>query len=214
MIRVAPSPEPPEFNAEVRIPGGRALLELADKPSGRTAGRPHSAVTTSCARIPSGSLPAYWRRCLPQLRTAYHGICAYAGMRIHAITGTSTADHFVAKSASNGLAYEWANYRLACPLMNARKSNHELVLDPFEVSDDWFDMEFVFFQVRPASHLAADLVDRIETTITQLGLNDEIFLEQREEYFTDYMSGNPTSWLRREAPFMHAQLHRAGKLRR
>ena len=49
----------------------------------------------------------------------------------------------VAKSMRWDQVYEWANYRLACSLMNARKDAIASVLDPFEIEDGWFALELV-----------------------------------------------------------------------
>jgi len=211
MLHVAPEPEPSAFNAAVRIPGGRALLERAGKASDRTTNR-YRKVADSCDGIPARKLPPLWRACLPDLYSAYLGICSYAGMRINRVTGTGTADHYLPKDASNGLAYEWSNYRLACPLLNARKGNAADVLDPFDVQDDWFEMEFTFIQVRPRPGLSGRDAESVQATIDRLGLNSAEFLAEREAFVQHYADGNTEQWLRAEAPFVYHQMYRAGVL--
>jgi hypothetical protein len=54
------------------------------------------------------------------------------------------------------LAYEWSNYRHAIGRVNGCKGNlDDLVLDPFEVEDDWFAIQIPDLQLV--------LTDRIRT---------------------------------------------------
>ena len=55
----------------------------------------------------------------------------------------------VARSMRWDQVYEWRNYRLACSLMNARKGAVASVLDPFEIEDGWFAIEFVVTRHAP-----------------------------------------------------------------
>ena len=116
MIHVAPKDEPPDFDERVRQPGLKAL-ERGDNP-----------------------LPAYWRRCLDDLYRQYDRICAYACVLIPPVTRGRSVEHFAPKKKHRDHTYEWDNYRLVCSVMNSRKWEFEDVLDPFEISDEWFQM--------------------------------------------------------------------------
>ena len=51
-------------------------------------------------------------------------------------------EHFAPKKKHPDHAYIWENYRLVCTVMNSRKRDFENVLDPFEVEDGWFQIQF------------------------------------------------------------------------
>ena len=105
--------------------------------------------------------------------------------------------------------YEWDNYRLACALMNARKSNVEQVLDPFEVQDGWFALELYEFQVVPGVGLSRDVEGEVTNTIERLQLNDSLCRETRREYAEDYWCQEiEWSYLERHAPFVARELDR------
>ncbi|MBI5833934.1 MAG: hypothetical protein HZB16_16700 [Armatimonadetes bacterium] len=182
MIRVKPAPEPPSFDERVRQPGLAQLPEL----------KPH------------------WRRCLPDLLAAYQHICAYSCFYIHPVAGARTVEHFGPKSASPELAYEWSNYRLVCSLMNSRKQAFDDVLDPFEIENGWFVLDFVNFEVHPDVELAIDHA-AIQATIDRLGLNDAPCPSTRQQEYEMYERGD-ASWrhLCRVSPFVAAEVERQG----
>ena len=103
---------------------------------------------------------------------AYDQICAYMTVYIEKVTGAATVDHMIPRSVEWRQVYEWDNYRLACSLMNSRKNDAIGVLDPFHVKSGWFELEFVSFQVKPATTLSASIRNRVEKTIARLRLND------------------------------------------
>lgn len=200
MIRVEPAREPDDFDDRVRQPGARAL------------------------RARRKDLPTHWRRCLPQLRAAYDDTCACLGMRIHPATGAATVDHFVPKSKTPKLAYEWSNFRLAAQAMNTNKGAHRDVLDPFVIQDGWFVLDVGTFKVLPGPGLGAARRKQIRETIDRLKLNDATFCQAREEYHDRYLGlaepvrgaerePLPFSWLRAECPFVASELARLGRLR-
>lgn len=185
MIRVEPQPEPNDFEASVRQPGLAALAESPEK------------------------LPPYWRRCLDDLHAAYRGICAYACIYIDKVTGGRSVEHFVAKSSDPQLTYEWSNFRLACSLVNSRKGSFDDVLDPFEVEDGWFELEFSFLQIYPSPALDPTQQRRVQDTIDRLGLCNKECCDARAEYFDDYVAGHITfSYLERKCPFVAQELTR------
>ena len=203
MIRVTPAPEPETFDESVRQPGLRALEELANR-----------HYSGSKAAIPAGKFPPHWRKSLNDLLESYRRICSYLCLYIPRGTGARSVDHMVAKSLAWEHAYEWRNYRLACSLMNARKGDAVSVLDPFEVEDEWFVLELVAFQVRPADGLADPIAVAVEDTIKRLRLNDDECCGAREEYAEEYWNGCVTfDHLRRHAPFVASELRRQNRLR-
>ncbi len=190
MIRVEPQPEPPDFEDRVRQPG---LQALAENPT---------------------SMPPYWRRCLGDLYVAYSGICAYACIYIDRVTGGRTVDHFVAKSSDPTVAYEWSNYRLACSLVNSRKGAFDDVLDPFEIADGWFVLEFSFLQIYPCPDLDRALQQKVQETIDRLRLGDKEFLDARAAYYDDYIGGHiDLAYLELKCPFVAKEVRRQGLVR-
>lgn len=187
MIHVEARPEPPSFDADVRQPGERALREgVVD-------------------------LPPHWRKCIPDLLREYSRICAYSCLYIPRVTGSSTVEHYAPKSKARELAYEWSNYRLVCSLMNSRKNDFEDVLDPFEIGDDWFELEFLFMQVRPAAHLDEVTSKRIDETIKRLKLNDEECCAARAEWYEDWKKeGLSAEFMQSRSPFIYREALRQG----
>jgi len=179
VIHVQAQPEPESFDAQIRVPGKKAL----------DAGK--------------HPLPDYWRRCLPDLRDAYDEICAYSCFRIPEVVGSKSVEHFAAKSQAPELAYEWSNYRLVCSLMNSCKREFEDVLDPFEVGDDWFELEFLFLQVRPAAHLPDDIREAVQSTIDRLKLSEAECCRERAYWYECWRNGDVSDMhVKRSAPFI------------
>lgn len=217
MIHVSLQPEPKDFDSQVRQPGLRAIDEFRgqkDLPPRR--GRPRKKKLNFKAE----DLSPYWQNCLNDLHKAYQGICAYLCLYIPKAVGARTVDHFVAKSASVAIlsktndpaqVYEWRNYRLACSLMNTRKSKFNDVLDPFKVEDGWFILEFSGLQVIPNPDLPHKIRRKVLETIERLGLNDDECLEARGEYFDEYINHHVDfSFLKRRSPFVAREMLRQG----
>ncbi len=228
MIHIEPAPEPAHFHEEVRVPGLRAIAEMVGKtpPFPRKGGSAYEQRTKtvvladgSKARelvtreedLPSSELPTYWTESLDELMAAYDQVCAYSCFRIHQVTGRRSVDHFAPRSRAWNRTYEWSNYRLACTRLSARKRDFSDILDPFEVPTGWFQLELVAFQVLPSSDLDDALRQRVQDSIDRLGLND--FRRSRAEDAEDYWTGNVSlDVLRRESPFVAAELARQGRL--
>ena len=126
MMKLTRTDEPttPDFDALVRKPGEAFLL------------------TNPTPKHNEWKHHDYWRRIAPTLRTRYNGICAYSCYFIHEVTGDDTIEHFRPKTPNPTLAYEWTNYRYVCGKLNTWKRTDESVLDPFEIEDGWFFIEF------------------------------------------------------------------------
>lgn len=239
MIPVTPAPEPPGFDAAVRQLGKRALHRRIGRepPTAGTGDGCHQAKRSDGTLIERFEdlgpkhFPDYWIAALDDLYHAYHQICAYCCFRIHPVTGSRSADHLKPKSIpGEGNAddippemvpmsnlwdhvYEWSNYRLSSGRLNARKNDYQDVIDPFEVGADWFEMEFVAFQLRPPEHLSAPIRERVQATIERLGLNDDNMCQARENDYTDYREGHISlTRLQRESPLVARETTRTGRI--
>lgn len=211
MIKVNPAPEPEDFDSKVRQRGLRALQGMIGNNTGVRSGKPRKDTYNDLDSIPASKIPPYWRDCLPELMEAYERTCAYMCFYIHRVTGAATVDHMLPKSADKELAYEWSNYRLACSLMNSRKSDAHTVLDPFEVEDGWFCIEFIGYQLVASPYVDEATRARIDQTIEQLKLNDYECCKLREEYVQSYLSGDISfRHLCKNAPFLASELLRHG----
>lgn len=210
MIKVVPAAEPADFDTKVRQPGLRAIAELVGAPSlSSRPGRPRRVVATTREAIPADQFPAIWTEALPDLLAAYGRVCAYMSFYIERVTGAASIDHMLPKSLTWSEVYEWNNYRLACSLMNSRKNAYQDVLDPFEIEDGWFCLEWVDYQVIPDPSLAPEVLQQVEATIQRLRLNDYECRRLREEYVADFLRGDISlDHLHRRAPFLAREVER------
>lgn len=148
----------------------------------------------------------YWSQCRDQLADAFGDLCAYSCM----YTPTGTVDHFIScagcrDNQQTHLIYEWTNYRYAAGWINSAKNALNLVLDPFEVQDDWFEIILPSLQLRlvedriPANQLAL-----ARQTVLRLHLeHDERVIRQRRAWYELYESGDLTlDGLRLKAPLI------------
>lgn len=199
MIPVAAQPEPAAFDAEVRQKG---LAHLRKK--GFPLGQP----------LPlKAEIEPYWRACLTDLHKAYGGVCAYLCVFFERIVGGASVDHFIAKSATAGLAYEWSNYRLACSTMNSRKREFSDVLDPFSLAPDHFHLQLSTGRIYPNPGLQAMPMRLVEQAIERLGLDDPPCRELRARWYQEYLEhGLPSAYLRSKSPFVWTEAHRQGLL--
>lgn len=217
MIPVAPAREPASFEAAVRRPGIDAIAELVgERPSRPRPGPKRKVIAASPAQIPVDKLPELWREVLPDLREAYGNLCAYLALYIHHATGSATVDHFIPKSKDWRLVYEWSNYRLCSSVINARKHERSIALDPFTIAPGLFALELAELQVKPGSAALGALADIVTDTIDDLGLNRRECLAARLEYVEQYRVGPPEgialARLERHAPFIAQELRRQGLL--
>lgn len=236
MIPVQPADEPPDFHAEVRIPGLRSIYEkcglAVPDEYRRTAGPccervsrkqigadgvPVFVPVTRPEDIPADKFDAaHWQKAIPWLMKSYRRICAYSCFRIHASENPSV-DHLIPKSMAWDKVYEWSNFRLAKTLFNARKSNIPAAVDPFEVQPYWFALEFTFGQVvpGPAAEGNVALCERIDRTVKELlRLNEKGLCDDRMRDYDDYQR-KQLGWERlcTESPFVAIEIERQGKRR-
>lgn len=195
MIPVQRQPVPADFDAKVRQPGRNWLI-------GR--GLPLAGP------LPAGTDPReYWRDCLDDLLVAYGRICAFAAVDIPPVVGAPTVEHFRPKSRYAEDMYEWDNFRLMCGTLNGRKSNHEDVLDPFEIPDGTFQLD------RDLGIHAAQgpLHDAAVATIARLKLDQADARALREREWHAYLAGDISArFLRRRSPFVWREMVRLGML--
>lgn len=215
MIPVELAPEPPDFDVKVRRPGLSAISELLGQ--GATVSRPgprRRAVAKRVQDLDASLLPDYWTRVTEALVAAYDRRCAYACLYIEQVTGVGTVDHWAPKSRAVERAYEWDNYRLACSLMNARKQTFEGLVDPFEVSEGMFALEFGPRIRAVPGPLAGEKTPSIKDTIARLKLDGPDYSAALEEYLGAYERGEVKfEYLLRRAPFLGRELLRQGRVR-
>jgi hypothetical protein len=207
----------------VRQPGLSALAELSGNEA--TVKRPGPKIAKRVDDLRNLAPEvlreyAYWTRALDALHEAYGGICAYSCFYIDRPL-SPTVDHFVAiTKTALADAYEWENYRLACSLMNACKREFPDVLDPFDVKDDWFALDLNTLRVKPNEKLDdPSVIQRIESTIVRLGLNERDCFLARKRYFDLYWNPPdpaqplPLWFLETQAPFLAREMRRQGRVR-
>lgn len=178
MIPVARVPEPPGFDAEVRVKGRAWLTEHANAPEPRP----------------------FWIRFLPLLREGFGGRCGYAAMYVP----DGTVDHFRSQRDHRALLYEWSNLRFASSLMNASKKARE-VLDPYEVGVGWFEVLLPsLVLVARFDRIPEERHAIVRATLAALPLvHDERIVRQRREWYAMFRSGElALDGLRRVAPLI------------
>ncbi len=198
MIKVIPAPEPSDFDAKVRKKGLDYL---------RTAGIDPDSIA------PEGFVfKPFWRDILDNLYSDYNGVCAYLAIFFERVAGTTSADHYLAKSKTLARdAYEWSNYRLSSIGANRKKNTHE-VLDPFDIEDDWFFLDLVTGAIHPNPAIVERQHD-LENTIKKLGLDDGDIKAMRARHWLNYIQHDISErHLRRHSPFVWKEAMRQGLL--
>jgi len=152
----------------------------------------------------------YWSEFEPKLRDAFSGLCGYCVM----VTMKCQVDHFVPVAIlkihkKDQDAYEWKNFRYGEGVINQRKSNH-LVLDPFKVRDDWFELLLPSLQLVLTPAVPARQRKLAEFTIKRLGLRDsEVVVRYRKKFFEMYQARKLTvEGLDEVAPLIAAAIRR------
>jgi hypothetical protein len=191
MIPVQMKPEPLDFNDKVRKKG-KIFLQKISHP-----------------KTKDWEDKEYWREAIPDLCVAYDSVCAYCAQWISTGTGTPTVDHFISKTKTPSLAYEWSNFRLVCLKLNSRKGVADII-DPFTVQEGFFNLDLRTFMILPNPDLSEEEKVKIRFTIDQLQLNkDESFVEARRSWYEIYIEGHCTfSLLQRLAPFIAQEIKR------
>ena len=177
VIRVAPVPEPSEFNERARQRGKAWLEENAG------ASRPRD----------------YWLPFREILADGCQHRCSYTAM----YTTDGTIDHFRSWKYHPELAYEWKNYRYAGEWLNKVKRDRE-VLDPHEVGDGWFEILLPSLQLVATDTVPDEFRSIVLQTMKHLRLvDDERVLKQRRQWYNMYEQGALTlDGLSRVAPLI------------
>lgn len=176
MIKVNnPIPEPPNFDRECRQKGIRWL-------------RLRNQIQISKIKRPED----YWKLFRPELRRGFQGRCGYYAMYIP----VGTVDHFISwktcKTSNPELAYEWSNFRFVDGALNSKKQNLDgQLLDPFEIQDEWFEIEIPTLVLKITPALTDPVLRRkAELTLEKLELDDgEIAIGMRAELYEPYRKG-------------------------
>jgi hypothetical protein len=144
----------------------------------------------------------YWTEFEPDLCRAFRHMCAYCVM----VVMKADMDHFIPvahlkKTGKHELAYEWSNFRYAEGVLNQRKHD-QLILDPFEVKDDWFKIILPSLQLVLTDRVPKGKRKKAEFTIVRLGLrDDEVVIRYRRKFFEMYCRHKlPLEGLRDFAP--------------
>ena len=129
----------------------------------------------------------YWSEFEPELRDVFGGLCAYCVMFVF----KAQIDHFIPvavlkQKQKDQLAYEWKNFRYGEGVLNGRKSKH-IVLDPFQVQDDWFELKLPSLQLVLTDKVPKAKKKTAELTMEKLGLqDDEVVVRYRSTWFEMY----------------------------
>lgn len=198
MIPVLPQPEPADFDVQVRQKG---LMWLAA-----------NGIATNAAPPKKTKFPAYWSHSNKQLWDAYSGNCAYLAIYFEWTTGASSTDHFAAKSANAGAAYEWTNYRLSCLGPNRNKNKFDDVLDPFGLAADTFTLNLATGKISPSSGLTAAQRSAAGRTIRRLKLDSSEHNAMRARHFNRYLQHKHAPTLKDLSPFVWYEASRQGLL--
>lgn len=156
----------------------------------------------------SKRLPDYWSEFTPALANGFHNLCGYAAMLDP--TG-GTVDHYLSTKNHRQLAYEWRNYRFASAVLNASKKDaDDLILDPYEVKDGWFEILLPSLIMQATKAVPAKLRRKAEYTLDRLQLRSgERVIRWRQSWYNSYMHGELNlDGLRRYAPLIAAAIER------
>lgn len=192
MIKVHPRRAPNGFPANVRNPGRAWLKANAHK----NYKRPRDYWNE-------------WEPCKTELARCFGYRCGYTACWIP----DGEVEHFVSwdackKAGKRHLAYEWSNYRWILPRLNKHKGTQDF-LDPFDVEDDWFEVDIFTLHLRMTSKVPKHMIDKAKRTMKKLGLErDPRILGTREEALARYRGGSPVAEVERFAPLVGRALRR------
>ena len=177
MIRIAQYPPPGKYFSQVRR-RGQAYLARNPKPSASEFNR-----------------HAYWSEVHSNLYRLYNGVCAYCASWTPRTPSSrldqTSVDHFIPKSISPTLAYEWDNFRLCRSRLNANKAA-SMIVDPFYVMNGWFQLDFATFLINADDSLPPYIEASVTDTIGILSLNDNDYVNERIEVIKRYCLGKIT----------------------
>lgn len=170
-------PEPADFDHKVRQPG---LASMA----GINVYEP----------LPDGTvLVAHWKNCLSDLREAFEGRCCFSGTYMRP-SEVIPVEHALPKKLHPNLAYEWSNFRYVSSRLNSRKSQ-KYILDPACMPRfaDIYYLEFATGSISVNKAIKSNfphLFDSAEYTINELGLDGQLYRDERMEIWDDYQNSS------------------------
>ncbi len=143
----------------------------------------------------------YWSAFITVLAEGFGYLCGYSAL----FDPAGTVDHFV----PSGQPYDWSNYRYATGWINSKK-RAAIVLDPFKVQDEWFELQFPSLQLKLSDKIPPDQKDLAEFTLKRLNLvDDERLIKCRAEWLRMYQEKELTlEGLEKKAPLVARALRR------
>lgn len=205
MIRVHPPDEPTGYDEHVRNKGRVWLEDAREGPTRRRKDRPESYWTQ-------------WDECPCKLAEGFLHRCGYTASYTPMHAGH--VDHFISwaeckRSDRHALVYEWSNLRWLDGRVNQRKSKldrrpgPEPLLDPFEVQDDWFELDLGRDILVMTDRVPPDQRARAHHTLSELDLYDgRIVREQRRDALEDYRNGLSLARLEDKNPLVARAIRR------
>lgn len=205
MIRHAPPPpEPPDFDAEVRVPGLAWLEETLAPWFEKTLPKDQPE-----QKHPT--FPPHWTspQCKDALFTHFQDRCAYSCVRDYSLQ----VDHYLSTENHPNLAYEWTNLRPIASWLNSTKgTKDDAVLDPYEVGEDWFRLLLPSMLLEMTDVVPPEVRSRAEYTLKELHLDQgQRVLRHRMTYYKEFRKNGTKSFpdLQTEAPLIAKAVERA-----
>jgi hypothetical protein len=199
MMKITIPPPPQNFQNRVSVPG-EAFLKINPSPKA-SEWRRHS----------------HWTQVHTELYESYHGICNYcSSWSPRSLEGVpqnndwqTSIDHYKPKSKYPRDAYKWENFRLCRRRLNNLKKDYTDIIDPTEIENDWFWIDFTSFLLKPSPTLKdRDLYSKIFQTIKILRLNtDNDYINERKNVIAFYsLDIINKSYIQSKYPFMYYQM--------
>jgi hypothetical protein len=205
MIRVQAPEEPAGYDEHVRKKGRAWLEDAREGP-------------TRCRRDRPESYWTRWDECPQRLAEGFLHRCGYTASYTPVHVGH--VDHFVSwaeckQSDRHALAYEWNNLRWLDGRINQRKSKldrrpgPEPLLDPFEIRDEWFELDLGRDVLVVTDRVPVDQRTRVHHTLSKLDLYEgRIVREQRRDALEDYRHGISLARLEEKHPLVARAIRR------
>lgn len=205
MIRVQPPEEPAGYDEHVRGKGRAYLEDPREGP-------------TRCRRDRPTPYWTQWDECPRRLAEGFLHRCGYTASYTPVHAGH--VDHFVSwveckRSDRHALVYEWSNLRWLDGRINQRKSKldrrpgPEPLLDPFEIHDEWFELDLGRDVLVVTDRVPPDQRARVHHTLRELDLYEgRIVREQRRDALEDYRSGVSLARLEEKNPLVARAIRR------
>lgn len=149
-----------------------------------------------------------YKKALPALKEVYFNLCAYTGRRIDPAE-CAEIDHFLPKCTYPKKEFTWDNFRLTTKRLNSKKWINILPLDPFDIEDGWFELNFFTFTIMANNELDDSLQANITKTIELLGLNNSNLIDSRSRFWDYYNKQKiPPEFLKELFPYIWFEAER------